>query len=70
MLTIDTDEIRIAYPSMFELIHDLKGMGENNATWIRKSHLHRETMFAASAVYQGECLLFSQRCNNLICLLH
>lgn len=26
MLTIDTDELTIGYPSMFELIYDLKGM--------------------------------------------
>lgn len=38
---------------MFELMDDLKGMGENNASWIRKLHLHRDTMFAASAIYKG-----------------
>lgn len=38
---------------MFELMEDLKGMGENNASWIRKLHLHRDTMFAASAIYKG-----------------
>nr|CAG4642644.1 EOG090X09JT [Evadne anonyx] len=52
MLTIDTDEICVNYPSMFELMTDLKGMAENNATWIRKLHLHRDTMFAASAIYK------------------
>ncbi|KAK4023678.1 hypothetical protein OUZ56_009077 [Daphnia magna] len=52
MLTIDTEEIRVGYPSMFELMDDLKGMGENNASWIRKLHLHRDTMFAASAIYK------------------
>nr|SVE83769.1 EOG090X09JT [Daphnia pulex] len=52
MLTIDTDEISVGYPSMFELMEDLKGMGENNASWIRKLHLHRDTMFAASAIYK------------------
>nr|CAG4641025.1 EOG090X09JT [Eulimnadia texana] len=52
MLTIDTEEIKIGYPSMFELMHDLQGMGESNATWIRKSHLHRDTLFSAAAIYQ------------------
>jgi len=52
MLTIDTDEICVNYPSMFELMDDLKGMAENNASWIRKLHLHRDTMFAASAIYR------------------
>nr|CAG4647216.1 EOG090X09JT [Megafenestra aurita]SVE92510.1 EOG090X09JT [Megafenestra aurita] len=52
MLTIDTDEIRVGYPSMFELMNDLKGMGENNASWIRKLHMHRDTLFASSAIYK------------------
>ena len=29
------------------------GMAENNATWRRKNVLHRETQFAASAIYKG-----------------
>nr|CAG4634919.1 EOG090X09JT [Alona affinis] len=52
MLTIDTDEIRVGYPTMFELMQDLQGMGESNASWIRKLHLHRDTMFAAASVYK------------------
>ena len=35
MLTIDTDEIVVGYPSMFELMWDLKGMGESNAAFNR-----------------------------------
>lgn len=52
MLTIDTDEISVGYPSIFELMHDLKGMAENNASWIRKPHLHRDTLFAAASIYK------------------
>ncbi|KAJ7373129.1 NADH dehydrogenase [ubiquinone] 1 alpha subcomplex assembly factor 5 [Desmophyllum pertusum] len=37
---------------MFELMHDLKGMGENNAAWNRKTLLHRDTILAASSIYQ------------------
>ncbi|KAK2576681.1 hypothetical protein KPH14_005342 [Odynerus spinipes] len=51
MLTIDTDEIVIGYPSMFELMWDLKGMGENNAAINRKLHLKRDTLMAAAAIY-------------------
>ncbi|XP_058795168.1 arginine-hydroxylase NDUFAF5, mitochondrial isoform X2 [Phymastichus coffea] len=51
MLTIDTDEIVIGYPSIFELMWDLKGMGENNAAKNRKLHLKRDTLLAASAIY-------------------
>ncbi|RXG52780.1 NADH dehydrogenase [ubiquinone] 1 alpha subcomplex assembly factor 5 [Armadillidium vulgare] len=52
LLTIDTDEITIRYPTLFELMWDLKGMGESNASLNRKLHLHRDTMMAAAAIYQ------------------
>lgn len=52
MITIDVDEICIGYPSMFELMNDIKGMGENNAARKRSAHLDRDTMFAAAAIYQ------------------
>lgn len=31
MLTVDIDEVKIAYPSMWELMEDLQDMGEGNA---------------------------------------
>lgn len=52
MLTIDADEIVVSYPSMFELMWDLKGMGENNCSWSRSQHLNRDVMVAASAIYR------------------
>ncbi|KAK7082788.1 NADH dehydrogenase [ubiquinone] 1 alpha subcomplex assembly factor 5 [Halocaridina rubra] len=52
MLTIDTDEITVGFPSIFELMWDLQGMAENNAGVNRKLHIHRDTLLAASAVYQ------------------
>ena len=52
MLTIDSDEIKVTFPSMFELMRDLKGMAENNAAWTRKTHLHRDTLLAANAIYK------------------
>ncbi|XP_032678338.1 arginine-hydroxylase NDUFAF5, mitochondrial isoform X2 [Odontomachus brunneus] len=52
MLTIDTDEIVIGYPSMFELMWDLKGMAENNAAKNRNLHLSRDTLIAAASIYQ------------------
>lgn len=51
LITIDSDEICVNYPSMFELMFDLQGMGENNAAWNRREHLSRETLLAASAIY-------------------
>lgn len=52
MLTIDTDEIVIGYPSMFELMRDLRGMAENNAARNRKLRLNRDTLLAAAAIYK------------------
>lgn len=52
MLTIDIDEMEVVYPSIYELMYDLKGMAENNCAWTRKPLLHRETMKAAAAIYQ------------------
>ncbi|CAH1175838.1 unnamed protein product [Phaedon cochleariae] len=52
MLTIDTDEIVVNYPSIFELMWDLKGMAESNAALNRSLHLHRDTQFAAGAIYK------------------
>lgn len=52
MLTIDTDELVVGYPSMFELMQDLKGMAENNAAFNRPLHLSRETLLAAAAIYK------------------
>ncbi|XP_053140581.1 arginine-hydroxylase NDUFAF5, mitochondrial isoform X2 [Hemicordylus capensis] len=51
-LTVDTDEIQVNYPGMFEVMADLQGMGESNCSWSRKPMLHRETMLAAAAVYK------------------
>lgn len=52
MLTIDTDEIVIGYPSMFELMWDLKGMAESNAARNRNLHLPRDTLIAAASIYK------------------
>jgi len=30
MLTVDTDEVKVEYPSMWELVEDLQDMGEGN----------------------------------------
>ncbi|NWS67048.1 NDUF5 hydroxylase, partial [Crotophaga sulcirostris] len=48
-LTVDTDEIQVNYPGLFEVMEDLQG---NNCAWNRKPLLHRETMLAAAAIYK------------------
>ncbi|XP_064623514.1 arginine-hydroxylase NDUFAF5, mitochondrial-like isoform X2 [Lineus longissimus] len=52
LLTIDVDELVVNYPSMYELMWDLKGMGESNCAWNRKLHLSRDTTLAAAAIYK------------------
>lgn len=52
MLTIDTDEMVIGYPSMFELLHDLKAMGESNAAFNRPLTISRDVLLAASTIYE------------------
>ncbi|XP_055878473.1 arginine-hydroxylase NDUFAF5, mitochondrial-like [Biomphalaria glabrata] len=52
LLTIDLDDITMNYPSMFELMFDLKGMAENNCAWRRKPQLHRDSLIAAAAIYK------------------
>lgn len=52
MLTIDTDDMVIGYPSMFELLHDLKGMGESNAAFNRPLTISRDVLLAASTIYE------------------
>ena len=39
------------YPSMFELLHDLRGMGETNCAWTRPLLLKRSVMHAAASIY-------------------
>ncbi|NXG30096.1 NDUF5 hydroxylase, partial [Dromaius novaehollandiae] len=63
-LTVDTDEIQVNYPGLFQVMEDLQGkyiyflgtsifcMGESNCSWNRKPLLHRETILAAAAIYQ------------------
>lgn len=31
LLTVDLDELKVGYPSMFDLMEDLRDMGESNA---------------------------------------
>lgn len=50
--TVDVDEVRITYPSMFELIEDLKWMGEGNAVINRRATLDHDTLIAAAQIYK------------------
>lgn len=40
LLTVDTDEVKVGYPSIWELMEDLQDMGESNAIFGRYVVLH------------------------------
>ncbi|KAG6828657.1 hypothetical protein H0H92_007126 [Tricholoma furcatifolium] len=52
LLTVDIDEVKVAYPSMWELLEDLQDMGEGNAVIGRRNMIKRDTLAAASAIYK------------------
>ncbi|TPX56971.1 hypothetical protein PhCBS80983_g04158 [Powellomyces hirtus] len=53
LITVDVDEIAVGYPSMFELMADLRAMGESNAIAARKPYLSKDVLMAAAAAYKG-----------------
>ncbi len=38
---------------MFELLYDLKDMGETNCTWNRQLNLSPDLLLAAQSIYKG-----------------
>ncbi|KAL5961313.1 Arginine-hydroxylase NDUFAF5 mitochondrial, partial [Taenia solium] len=54
LISLDVDDVEVLYPSMFELIDDLRGMGESNAVISRPLRLNRDVLFAASSIYDGQ----------------
>ena len=53
LTTVDMDEVVVNYPSIFELMADLRSMGESNAILARKPYVRRDTLAAAAAIYKG-----------------
>ncbi|CUA70261.1 hypothetical protein RSOLAG22IIIB_00614 [Rhizoctonia solani] len=53
LLTVDTDDVRISYPSIWELMEDLRDMGESNAIVSRNTFVKRDTLIAADAIYRA-----------------
>lgn len=41
---------------MFELLYDLKGMGESNCAWNRKFNLSKDLLMSAQTIYKGKML--------------
>ncbi|GMR36963.1 hypothetical protein PMAYCL1PPCAC_07158, partial [Pristionchus mayeri] len=53
LVTLDSDEIQVSYPSMMHLLDDLQLMGESNCSAVRPLTLRRDIAVAASAIYQS-----------------
>ena len=52
LVTVDTAQIQIECESAFSLMRNLWWMGEGNACANKRMHVSRETMLAASALYE------------------
>ncbi|PPR02664.1 hypothetical protein CVT24_002147 [Panaeolus cyanescens] len=59
LLTVDIDEVKVAYPSMWELMEDIQNMGESNAIIGRRNVIQRDTLVAASAIYNGDYVYYA-----------
>ncbi|KAJ8325370.1 hypothetical protein O5D80_006307 [Batrachochytrium dendrobatidis] len=53
LTTVDVEEIVVNYPSMMELMDDLRAMGEGNAIYGRKPSMSKDVFMAAAAAYQA-----------------
>ncbi|WWC95008.1 hypothetical protein V866_001860 [Kwoniella sp. B9012] len=52
LTTIDVEDMTINYPSIWELMSDLRDMGESNAILGRRAHVSRDVLLAADAIYK------------------
>ncbi|EIW68938.1 hypothetical protein TREMEDRAFT_31269 [Tremella mesenterica DSM 1558] len=52
LTTVDIEDMSIRYPSMWELISDLRDMGESNAILGRRAYIPRDVLLAAEGIYK------------------
>lgn len=52
LTTVDVEDVTIRYPSIWELMEDLRDMGESNAILGRRTTVSRDVLLAAEAIYQ------------------
>jgi NADH dehydrogenase [ubiquinone] 1 alpha subcomplex assembly factor 5 len=60
LTTVDVEDLTIHYPSMWDLMSDLRDMGESNAILGRKAQVGRDTLIAADAIYKGTSVLIRE----------
>jgi hypothetical protein len=51
--TVDVEDLTINYPSIWELMQDLRDMGESNAILGRRNWVSRDVLLAAEGIYKG-----------------
>ena len=51
LLTVDTEQFTVHYPSLLSLLEELRAMGETSAHLNRRLHLPRQTLLAAASVF-------------------
>jgi NADH dehydrogenase [ubiquinone] 1 alpha subcomplex assembly factor 5 len=56
--TVDVEDLTISYPSIWELMSDLRDMGESNAILGRRNWVSRDVLLAAEAIYKGDPISF------------
>ena len=66
MLTIDADEIVVNYPTIFELMNDLHGMSESNALIQGRTHLNRDSLLSAAAIYDQFYGFYDEKQNSRV----
>lgn len=49
---MDVDDIVVRYPSIKEVLHDLKAMGESNAIATRRPYLSQKVLARAADIYK------------------
>lgn len=57
LLTVDIEDLSVSYPSIWELMEDLRDMGESGAVLGRRPFIKRDVLIAADAIYRGESFL-------------
>ncbi|ORY35649.1 hypothetical protein BCR39DRAFT_511310 [Naematelia encephala] len=52
LTTVDVEDLTVQYPSIWELMGDLRDMGESNAILGRRAQVSRDVLIAADAIYR------------------
>lgn len=53
LLTVDVDDIVVAYPDTFALMADLQAMGDSNAVLARQTYIPRDVLLACDPIYRA-----------------